>query len=214
MQDRAPIADVCPQPRLREVTLARDARPWRPDPRQLRLAPRQRQVLEAIERSIAVRGHSPTFRELCIEFGIASTNGVGDTIRTLERKGYITRIRGAARTTRVLISSASEPSATAMEARREATARTTAARQAARRALILRALDVLGEARPFVIAAQVGMPEPIALRLLQELVRAGRVVGRYVKDASGMPRRHYSLPDPLLEGAVDHAASAAKGKCE
>ncbi|MGM0577576.1 MAG: transcriptional repressor LexA [Myxococcota bacterium] len=56
-----------------------------------KLTPRQAQVLEIIQQSIARDGYPPTIREIGNELGIRSTNGVNDHLKALERKGYLTR---------------------------------------------------------------------------------------------------------------------------
>lgn len=55
------------------------------------LSPRQRDVLDVIESTIAQRGMAPTVREIGEAVGIGSTNGVNDHLTALERKGYIRR---------------------------------------------------------------------------------------------------------------------------
>jgi hypothetical protein len=65
------------------------------------LAPRQREVLAAIESATAERGYPPTLRELGAALGISSTNGVYDHLRALRRKGAITWDPTKARTLRV-----------------------------------------------------------------------------------------------------------------
>lgn len=57
----------------------------------LPLTARQRDVLAAIEHSIAERGIAPTLREVGDHLGIASLNGVSEIVRRLERKGYVAR---------------------------------------------------------------------------------------------------------------------------
>jgi repressor LexA len=66
------------------------------------LAPRQRDTLQAIERSLAERGYPPTIRELCGELGVGGTNAVSDLLDALERKGYIAIDRKRTRALRVL----------------------------------------------------------------------------------------------------------------
>jgi repressor LexA len=48
-------------------------------------------VLDYIRQSITDRGYPPTLREIGVQMGIRSTNGVNDHLRALERKGYLTR---------------------------------------------------------------------------------------------------------------------------
>src|SRR6476469_2168525 len=55
------------------------------------LTQRQQMVLDFIRQSIADRGYPPTLREIGMQMGIRSTNGVNDHLRALEHKGYLTR---------------------------------------------------------------------------------------------------------------------------
>jgi len=67
------------------------------------LTSRQRECLGIIEASIATRGMPPTLREIGVQMGIHSTNGVNDHLRALERKGYISKTDGLSRAVRVRI---------------------------------------------------------------------------------------------------------------
>jgi len=53
------------------------------------LSPRQRDVLDYIQSTIAQQGLPPTYREIGDALGISSTNGVADHVKALIRKGYI-----------------------------------------------------------------------------------------------------------------------------
>jgi len=53
------------------------------------LTKRQRQVLDFISDHICDHGFAPTIREIGVEMGIKSTNGVSEHIETLIRKGYL-----------------------------------------------------------------------------------------------------------------------------
>jgi repressor LexA len=55
------------------------------------LTERQAALLAFIEKRIAEQGYAPSFREIGVEFGIRSTNGVNDHLRALQRKGYLRR---------------------------------------------------------------------------------------------------------------------------
>ncbi len=66
-----------------------------------RLTERQREVLEAILRSLKQRGFPPTIRELQEELGVFSPRGVTRHLQALEKKGYIQR-DSSARGIRVL----------------------------------------------------------------------------------------------------------------
>ena len=61
---------------------------------------RQAQVLSFILRYSRQRGIAPSFEEIASHFGISSPS-VNGMIKTLERKGFISRVAGAARTLRV-----------------------------------------------------------------------------------------------------------------
>ncbi|HTN76081.1 MAG TPA: transcriptional repressor LexA [Pirellulaceae bacterium] len=55
------------------------------------LTDRQRDVYEFIRGKIQNRGYGPTVREIGLDFGISSPNGVMCHLRALEKKGLITR---------------------------------------------------------------------------------------------------------------------------
>lgn len=55
------------------------------------ITPRQAAVLNFIAECIEENGYPPTIQEIGHRFGIASTNGVFDHLKTLERKGFIER---------------------------------------------------------------------------------------------------------------------------
>src|SRR5438270_13965429 len=55
------------------------------------LTERQRQILAFITRRTEEQGYPPTIREIGVEMGIKSTNGVNDHLRALERKGFLKR---------------------------------------------------------------------------------------------------------------------------
>jgi repressor LexA len=69
--------------------------PDRPDPA---LTPRQRKVLQVIRESVQQRGYPPSMREIGEAVGLSSTSGVAYQLSTLERKGYLHRDAGRART--------------------------------------------------------------------------------------------------------------------
>ncbi len=72
-----------------------------------RLTERQKEVLEAILRSLRQRGFPPTLRELQEETGISTPRGVAVHLQALEKKGYIRR-DSSARGIRVLIDPSQE----------------------------------------------------------------------------------------------------------
>ena len=57
------------------------------------LTDRQLEVLRFIAEQIDDQGYPPTIREIGEALGIASTNGVNDHLKALERKGFLTRDR-------------------------------------------------------------------------------------------------------------------------
>ena len=65
------------------------------------LTGRQRLVLEHLRDFKLEHGCSPTLRELKASLGISSTNGVNDHLKALERKGYVVRTFGLARSVRL-----------------------------------------------------------------------------------------------------------------
>lgn len=54
------------------------------------LTPRQREILEAIKRSLAERGYPPSVREIGREVGLRSTSTVHGHLKRLRSKGLIT----------------------------------------------------------------------------------------------------------------------------
>ncbi len=56
-----------------------------------RLTSRQRQILNFILEQIDSRGFPPTIREIGVQFGIVSPNGVRDHLVALQKKGYLKR---------------------------------------------------------------------------------------------------------------------------
>lgn len=55
------------------------------------LTPRQRDIYEFLKDKILNRGYGPTVREIGVEFGIKSPNGVMCHLKALEKKGHIQR---------------------------------------------------------------------------------------------------------------------------
>jgi SOS-response transcriptional repressor LexA len=53
------------------------------------LTPRQAAVLSLIYATIEAQGRRPTFREIMGLWGLRSTQGVTNYMRSLERKGYV-----------------------------------------------------------------------------------------------------------------------------
>lgn len=66
------------------------------------LTDRQREILRFICSHLARMLRPPTYREICEWAGVASTNGVGDHLKALEKKGYIDRAQYLGRSIRVL----------------------------------------------------------------------------------------------------------------
>jgi repressor LexA len=56
------------------------------------LTPRQKTIYEFVLKTIREKGYAPSIHEIGSRFKIASTNGVSDHLKALERKGYIRRI--------------------------------------------------------------------------------------------------------------------------
>jgi repressor LexA len=56
------------------------------------LTARQKQIYDFLLKSIREKGFAPSIQELGQRFKIASTNGVSDHLKALERKGYIRRV--------------------------------------------------------------------------------------------------------------------------
>ena len=55
------------------------------------LTHRQKQIYDFLVRSIREKGYAPSIAEIGQRFKIASTNGVSDHLKALERKGHIRR---------------------------------------------------------------------------------------------------------------------------
>lgn len=53
---------------------------------------RQKQIYDFVVRNIREKGYAPSIPEIGARFKIASTNGVSDHLKALEKKGYIRRI--------------------------------------------------------------------------------------------------------------------------
>ena len=71
--------------------------PDKPDPDHV-LTWRQRKVLHAIRESVRDRGYPPSMREIGDAVGLANTSSVAYQLSTLQRKGYLRRDVGRART--------------------------------------------------------------------------------------------------------------------
>ena len=74
--------------------------PDRPDPDHV-LTWRQRKVLRAIRESVQKRGYPPSMREIGEAVGLTTTSSVSYQLSTLQRKGYLHRDVGRARTMEV-----------------------------------------------------------------------------------------------------------------
>jgi repressor LexA len=62
------------------------------------LTKRQGDVLYFLKKRIQSEGMPPTIQEICTEFGFASTNGVSEILKALEKKGFLKRIaKGSSR---------------------------------------------------------------------------------------------------------------------
>ena len=58
----------------------------------LDLTARQKQIYDFVVKIIREKGYAPSIPEIGARFKIASTNGVSDHLKALERKGYIRRV--------------------------------------------------------------------------------------------------------------------------
>jgi len=56
------------------------------------LTARQKEIYDFLLKSIRERGFAPSIHEIGRRFKIASTNGVSDHLKALEKKGYIRRV--------------------------------------------------------------------------------------------------------------------------
>lgn len=56
------------------------------------LTHRQKQIYDFLVKSIREKGYAPSIPEIGARFKIASTNGVSDHLKALERKGHIRRV--------------------------------------------------------------------------------------------------------------------------
>ena len=79
---------------------APETTPDKPDPDHV-LTWRQRKILRAIRESVQNRGYPPSMREIGDAVGLTSTASVGYQLSTLQRKGYLHRDVGRARTVEV-----------------------------------------------------------------------------------------------------------------
>ena len=55
------------------------------------LTPRQKEILDFIREFVAVKGFSPTHREICEEFGYSSYGTAHNHLKLLEQKGFLRR---------------------------------------------------------------------------------------------------------------------------
>jgi len=62
-----------------------------PQPNPPTLTSRQREIFEYLREKIISRGYGPTVREIALQFGITSPNGVMSHLKALEKKGMISR---------------------------------------------------------------------------------------------------------------------------
>lgn len=56
------------------------------------LTSRQKEIYDFVLRIIREKGYAPSIHEIGRQFKIASTNGVSDHLKALEKKGYIRRV--------------------------------------------------------------------------------------------------------------------------
>lgn len=62
---------------------------------------REREILSAIDSATKAQGYPPSVRELCEMLGVASTNGMIEHLRTLQKKGLLEREIATARAIRI-----------------------------------------------------------------------------------------------------------------
>ena len=74
--------------------------PDKPDPAHV-LTWRQRKILRAIRESVQNRGYPPSMREIAEAVGLTTTSSVSYQLSTLQRKGYLHRDVGRARSVEV-----------------------------------------------------------------------------------------------------------------
>lgn len=106
---------------------------------------RQLQVLGFIYDRFKLQGRPPTLREIGMEHGIRSTNGVYDHLSALERKGFIVRDKMKSRAIRISTAGYDLLGMPVLETRERAAAEEDIARQ---RALLARCRHVLRELAP------------------------------------------------------------------
>jgi repressor LexA len=56
------------------------------------LTSRQKDIYDYLLKTIREKGYAPSIPEIGARFKIASTNGVSDHLKALEKKGYIRRV--------------------------------------------------------------------------------------------------------------------------
>ena len=56
------------------------------------LTPRQKEIYDFLLKTIREKGYAPSIPEIGAKYKIASTNGVSDHLKALEKKGYIRRV--------------------------------------------------------------------------------------------------------------------------
>jgi repressor LexA len=83
--------------------------PGKPDPDHV-LTWRQRKILRTIRESVQTRGYPPSMLEIGEAVGLTSTSSVSYQLRTLQRKGYLHREVGGARTMKVRLPGIDIPS--------------------------------------------------------------------------------------------------------
>lgn len=66
------------------------------------LTPRQREVLDIIERTVRSKGYPPSMREITAELHLASAAGIHKHIKALVRKGYLSKADYLSRSLRVV----------------------------------------------------------------------------------------------------------------
>ncbi|MGA3335346.1 MAG: transcriptional repressor LexA [Terracidiphilus sp.] len=73
------------------------------------LTPAQQRVFNFLESRIVRGENAPTYREICKELGYRSPKAAADHVAALERKGYLIRERGRARSMKLTAKSSGVP---------------------------------------------------------------------------------------------------------
>lgn len=67
-----------------------------------RLTKRQKEILDFLKNFFTLKGYPPTLREIAYHFGLKGPMGPQKVLKTLERKGYIRKVRGSSRAIEII----------------------------------------------------------------------------------------------------------------